>query len=821
MRKEKNNKPTLQTRENAINELFAKLFFYSLPVCPIIYVLTQVGLFEVETVFCIILNILLIFAGFGMHFLNASENYSKYAKYFGIISLEIIIGFSASNATIGIYIAYSFAVMLSCLYISKRLTIVVNIISYIVLLISLYFRSLDQVRHNYIKDTAWRFFITYALGYTLECLVLLLISLTIIKYEKMLTAEATEEIEKRKKAELENRQKSEFLAEMSHEIRTPINAVIGMNEMILRESSEKNVIAYADTIKAAGKTLLTVVNDILDFSKIQSGKLQIVEEEYDTYNSILDMINLFGSQVSGKGLDFELQISENIPERLCGDEYRIKQVVGNLLSNAVKYTEKGFVNLRVDFKYDENDDNKGKVLISVIDSGIGIRFEDIPKLFTDYGRVDVEKNRKIEGTGLGLKISRQLVDMMGGELNVSSVYGEGSVLSLEIPQKVTSKTPIGCFEERFMENVNDEARRENKSKVLAPNAEILIVDDNDMNLQVAESLLKRSQARVDAVISGTLCIEAVKKKHYDIIFLDHMMPVMDGIVTLHKLRDEYAEFIAGTTIVVLTANAIKGAREKYLDEGFDDYVSKPISTEELDRILTEYLPANKVTVEESVGEEVMNEDNNLPDLSAYNIDVKKALDLMDGEMPIFLEMVDVFLKDRPLKGEKLLKALNESDMPNYAIFVHALKSNARTVGAFNLGEMAYVEEMQSKDGNIDFIKSDYENLFKEWDKAIEGFKILMANNADEKADESEELPKESMVLLEKDEYEEKLLMTMACIEEYQQDQAINLLKDLRIHLIPDDVKECVDAALDALDQFKYEEANEIIKEYLTGLSTGI
>lgn len=818
MRNEKNKRQMLQSRENAINELFAKLFFYSLPVSPVMYILTQLGIFEIDKYYCILLSVFLVFAGLGMHFLNGSERFSRYARYFGIISLEIIIGFSATRATVGIYIAYSFAVFLSCLYVSNTLTIVVNITSYITLLISLYFRGIDQVRHNYIVDTAFDYFIKYAFGYTLECILLFLISLTVIRYEKMLIEEVKGEESKRKKAELENKQKSEFLAEMSHEIRTPINAVMGMNEMILRETSDKSITAYANTIKSAGKSLLMIVNDILDFSKIQSGKLEIVNEEYDTFNSWLDTINLYGSQVSGKGLDFEIQISENIPERLKGDEYRIKQVVGNLLSNSIKYTEKGFVNLRVDFEFDENDDTKGDMVVSVIDSGIGIKFDDIPKLFKDYGRVDIEKNRKIEGTGLGLKICKQLVEMMDGELTVSSVYGEGSVFSIRFPQTVISKNPIGCFEERFVEDDAKTEKNENKVRVIAKDADILIVDDNDMNIMVAENLLKKCEARIDSVMSGLLCIEAVVKKHYDIIFLDHMMPDMDGIETLHKLREAYSDYVKGTSIVVLTANAIKGAKEKYLEEGFDDYISKPISTEELDRILMENLPANKVFVEDGPVKEQINMDGGFSGYAKYNLDIDKALELMDGEMAIFLEMVDVFIKDKPGKREKMVNALNAGDMPNYAILVHALKSNARTVGAFVLGNMAYAEELESKANNIAFIEADHEALFAEWDKAVAGMEALINERG---GSESEEEPAGELKLMERDEYEEKLLIAMACIEEFQQEQAMEILQDIKNHLVPDSLTECVDTTLKLLDDFMYDEAKDIIKDYLTGENAGI
>ncbi|MCR5598586.1 MAG: response regulator [Lachnospiraceae bacterium] len=388
-----------------------------------------------------------------------------------------------------------------------------------------------------------------------------------------------------------NEAKSAFLSNMSHEIRTPITAVLGMNEMILRECDDPSIISYADNIKSAGTSLLVLINDILDFSKIESGKMDIIPVEYETRSLLNDLKNMIGPKADAKDLKFIMEIDPELPGGLFGDEIRIKQVITNLLTNAVKYTEKGSVTLKVGFgRKPEKTDTIG-LKVSVTDTGMGIRKEDMEKLFAQFVRLDEKKNRNIEGTGLGLNITSNLLHMMGGELTVESEYGKGSVFSFEIIQPVRKRTPIGDFEKA---SDGDASKEKYVPRFKAPDACILMVDDTPINIVVFKGLLKKTEIKVDSAAGGRECIELATENKYDIIFLDHMMPVMDGIETLKELREKYPDNPnAGTPIVCLTANAISGAKETYMEAGFTDYLTKPINPVKLEEMIYSYLPEDK------------------------------------------------------------------------------------------------------------------------------------------------------------------------------------------------------------------------------------
>ena len=375
--------------------------------------------------------------------------------------------------------------------------------------------------------------------------------------------------------------KAKFLANMSHEIRTPINVVLGMNEMILRENKDQAIEGYAHNIESASKMLLTLINDVLDFSKIEAGKLEIVPNDYATSALVNDVI--LGAKVRAKQKQLQIigNINEAIPAVLNGDDIRIKQVLNNLLSNAVKYTEEGSVTLSVDGIYKEE---QFFLHFSVKDTGIGIREEDLSKLFSSFERLELSKNRYIQGTGLGLNIAKQLVSAMGGTIDVQSEYGSGSCFTVEIPQKVVDDTPIG---KKTTPTVVPP--KEEKKDFYAPDTRILAVDDNKMNLKVLRALLKKSGVQLDLAEGGNECLQMTKDIKYDLILMDHMMPEPDGIQTLHMLREDRSNSNCDTRVIVLTANAIEGMREQYLAEGFDDYLSKPVEALKLEAMLEKYL----------------------------------------------------------------------------------------------------------------------------------------------------------------------------------------------------------------------------------------
>lgn len=376
--------------------------------------------------------------------------------------------------------------------------------------------------------------------------------------------------------------KAKFLANMSHEIRTPINTVIGMNEMILRENKDETIDEYATNIKQASQMLLGLINDVLDFSKIEAGKLEIIEDKYLLATMINDVVLWSRERATKKNLEVKLDVDETLPTALKGDEIRIKQILNNLLSNAIKYTDKGTVKLAVQGVRGENGFS---LRMSVTDTGKGIKQEDLERLFDSFQRLELTKNRYIEGTGLGLNITQQLVTAMNGRIDVQSVYGEGSCFTVEIPQEVIDATAMG----KLGEKQKPAAEAPQKPVFCAPDAKVLVVDDNKMNLKVVQALLKRTQIQLDFATGGKECFNMTKEKKYDLILMDHMMPEPDGVQTLHMIREDKDNLNPDTSVIVLTANAIEGMREQYAAEGFDDFLSKPINFEEMEKMLVRYL----------------------------------------------------------------------------------------------------------------------------------------------------------------------------------------------------------------------------------------
>lgn len=414
--------------------------------------------------------------------------------------------------------------------------------------------------------------------------VIILFSLETPEYQKLM--QTMEDLRvANEKAQAANEAKGRFLANMSHEIRTPINAILGMDEMILRESGEKQVAEYARNIQSAGNTLLTLINDILDFSKIESGKLELYPVEYGLNEMLEKTRQVIEPRAKEKNLTLTIECEKSAPYCMYGDELRIRQILMNLLTNAVKYTREGYVTLRV--KWKKRSDNEIMLLMSVEDTGIGISEENQNKLFASFERLDAENTHSIEGTGLGLAITRQMVQLMGGNIGVYSTLGKGSLFYVEIPQRVVSWSPVGDMQK---EEKKAKPPAGYKEKFRAPQAKLLVVDDVPINLKVIEGLLKNTEVVIDTALSGAQGIELCKKNVYDLIFMDQMMPEMDGVETLHRLRTLEASQNQHTPVIVLTANAIEGVAEEYKAAGFDDYVSKPATGETLENVLLKYLP---------------------------------------------------------------------------------------------------------------------------------------------------------------------------------------------------------------------------------------
>ncbi len=406
-------------------------------------------------------------------------------------------------------------------------------------------------------------------------------------YKKFLKEQALEVAVK--KADQANAAKGAFLARMSHEIRTPINTVLGMDELILREAQDTNIRTYASDIKASGNMLLSLINDILDFSKIEAGKMEIIPCSYQLASTLHDLINSIYMRIRDKGLEFDVSINEHTPMCLYGDEVRVRQILLNLLSNAEKYTKTGSVALEVNFC--DLTENQVELIIAVRDTGIGIKQEDLEKLTAEFERIEEDKNRSIEGTGLGMSIVVKLLDLMGGRLEVQSKYGEGSCFTVHIPQIKENNIEIGRFGSSYRrtETINQKYQ----TTFTAPDARILIVDDNRTNRVLAKALLKNTEMQVDLAESGAMFLDMITKTKYDIIFLDHLMPEMDGMEALAKMK-QMKHCCEKAVVIALTANAVAGAREFYLEAGFDDFLSKPINSRKYESLIQHYLPQEMV-----------------------------------------------------------------------------------------------------------------------------------------------------------------------------------------------------------------------------------
>ena len=523
--------------------------------------------------------------------------------------------------------------------------------------------------------------------------------------------------------------KSQFLAQMSHEIRTPINAVLGMNEMILRESADASIREYSANIQSAGRTLLSLINSILDFSKIEDGKMEILPVEYDTASMVNDLVNAVSERAKAKGLTLNVSVDSEIPSKLFGDDVRLRQVVVNLLTNGVKYTETGSVSLSL--RCEERSEEKICLYVEVKDTGIGIREEDRDKLFESFQRLDEKRNRNIEGTGLGMSIVIRLLEMMDSSLQVESVYGEGSVFSFRIYQGIVDAEPIGDYETHLAV-----AARQKSEEVhlYAPAARVLVVDDNDMNIKVIRSLMKVNGIVPDTASSGTEALGLVRQKKYHLIFMDHMMPKMDGIETLAEMHKE-GILQEDTIVVALTANAIVGARDTYINAGFSDYLTKPIEISTLEKTLETYLPAEIQShrTEEAKESKALpaagQETKNGADADSFTLDemhrfhaLCPEIDLLTGLMycmdskELYFETLQIFSEED--HRQEMESLFEQEDWDNYRIRAHSLKSTSRTIGAVVFSEHARCMEMALKDRDPEYVRSHHRELMSEYGELL-------------------------------------------------------------------------------------------------------
>ena len=541
-----------------------------------------------------------------------------------------------------------------------------------------------------------------------------------------------------------NEAKTDFLANTSHEIRTPINAVLGMNEMILRESAKAEKLSGASpmayheafrkirnyaNVDSAGSNLLAIINDILDFTKIEEGKMDIVEVEYRLSTVVNDVSNMIYFKAKEKKLAFTTDVDESLPDLLYGDVVRVRQVITNILNNAVKYTDEGSVSLKIAGNRREKTSDARPVIeliVSVTDTGIGISGENLGKLFGKFERVDLERNSTKEGTGLGLAISKMLLEMMGGDIRVESTYGVGSTFTVVIPQKVLSEEPVGNFKEKFEKALGE--KKAYHESFRAPEARLLIVDDTNMNLLVATEFLQDTLVGIDTASSGREAVKLALQNKYDVILMDQRMPEMDGEETFREIRSHRDGPNIDTPVICMTADAVVGARERYLSKGFNDYLTKPIDSTYLEMMLKKYIPAEKI---ETVTEEEDSQAGKQPEeriespfviLDSSGINTARGLANCGGDDEFYHTILLEYLRGADEKKEDLEKFLAAGDFQNYGILIHSLKSTSAMIGAEAPCKLAQALEAAAKDGNGDYVRSNHGAFLDQYDATLGAIK---------------------------------------------------------------------------------------------------
>lgn len=526
----------------------------------------------------------------------------------------------------------------------------------------------------------------------------------------------------RKEAQEANQAKTEFLANMSHEVRTPINAILGYNEMIMRETQESQTTTYAVNVQAAGRTLLSIVNDILDFTNIDNGKLVLENTPYFVSSFIQDMITYAEYNAEKKNLELRLSIDEKIPQKLSGDVVRLLQIFNNLISNATKYTNEGFIEIII--KWKEEDENCGTMSVQIRDSGIGMKKEDIEKISESFSRFDNRKTRNIQGIGLGLSIVTRFLKLMDSCLVIESEYEKGSTFSFQIKQQIVDSAPIGTIADKKEYDLLWQSKLENQ--FIAPNARILAVDDNVMNLDLLKGILKNTKIQIDTAANGEEALKILEQRSYHLIFLDHMMPVMDGMETLKEIKNR--NLCKGVPVIALTANAIAGVKDVYLKAGFDDYLSKPIVGKLLEEMVKKYLPPELVLKEDGreAAEQVFlpegNTEQSLLEQLSF-LDTETGMSYCCDDEEFYREMLSSYISNE--KYEDILDFYEKEDWDNYRIQVHALKSTSLSIGANEVSEQAKKLEQAAKEGDIAYIQEHHEEVMNQYKELLSKLKKVL------------------------------------------------------------------------------------------------
>lgn len=604
--------------------------------------------------------------------------------------------------------------------------------------------------------------------------------------------------EARIEAQSANKAKSTFLANMSHEIRTPINVMLGMNEMILRESECEEIRQYAKSIERSGGYLISLINNILDISRIESGKMEIEEGKYELRQLLDEVMLIAEKQAEQKSLKMNLIFDKTLPAYLIGDVIHIKQILLNLINNAVKYTKEGQIDIKVSKNAEET-----KLIFEVKDTGIGIKEENLPVLFDAFMRVDSKKNKKIKGTGLGLAIAKQLAEQMDGMIWVESVYGKGSSFFVQLPMKKVSDGKISNVEWKE----TDERKRRS---FVAPQAKILIVDDNPENLMVTRSLLKRTAVFVDTAASGEECVHKVRQNVYDLILLDYMMPQMDGIDTIRELKKDVQFHIP---VIALTADVTKGIEQTFLREGFCAYLSKPVMWSKLEDLLMKYLRDDLVFIREDLKEEQKIKDEEFKQLKGQlkenDIKIEEGLRLLDGDFMQYRKLMEFFTEyqEEYMRQMQQLMTQKEVKVDEITRMMHTLKSNAKAIGAIHLYEIAKEMEDRGKQKDMEYIMSAYDLLKLEWGRVFKASREFIEQTKNVLFDQKKEEEKDKQ---SKEEIKEKLKIF---ITRYQAKEAKEQIQYYRKGKISEEERNILKEMEIRIDQLDFDEAEILMKRW--------
>ena len=603
----------------------------------------------------------------------------------------------------------------------------------------------------------------------------------------------------RQQAEKASIAKSEFLANMSHEIRTPMNAIIGLNDIIMEECADTQIYGYAKNVQSAARNLLAIINDILDLSKVEAGKMELLPTDYYIKVVADEVVGMMDMVASQHGLIMKYEMDESIPCGYRGDQGRIKQILINILSNAIKFTKKGYVRIGITGKPGEKADEE-LLTFRVEDTGCGIREEDLGKIFEDFRQVDSKRNRSVEGTGLGLAIVKQLVELMDGTIQVDSTYGKGTLVTITILQKITDSSPVSEMPEISQ---TEQGVGENFK---APGIKVLIVDDNVINRKVARGFLKSYEFDLTEAESGPEAIELVRDNRYDIIFMDHMMPMMDGIEATEIIRRDCGENGTAPAVIALTANAMEGMREQFLSNGFQDFIAKPLDRKELNQLLLRWVPEKyRQTETEGNGAE---EHWNPESIRIEGVDMKAAMQFFSGAEEEFLDLLELYCMDGKRKTE-LLRQLVDSDVQRYQIEVHGLKSASANIGAMDLSAMARAQENAAAKGDSAFIAREFPALLKAYESLLQNIGSFLEQRRRKDDTEAAKLP-----ALTAQELKEQVGTALDQLEHFRSRECAGSVEEILRHELPEDMKERLLQIQEQLKLYEDDNAEELLRQLL-------